>query len=149
MQHHHKAGRPLVFVLATTLIATVYARQGLAGVDVSVNIGLPAPPVVVFPAPPAVVVIPGTRVYYVQAATEYDMYRLGVYWYINQDGYWYRSRRYRGPFKLVAYHRVPRQIVVVPVEYRHHPLHPSHPHGGPPGHLKHFRHGKGHGEHEH
>jgi hypothetical protein len=135
----------MAFALAVTLIANLYARPCAGRVDIDVNIGVPPPPAVVFPSPPQVVVIPRTQVYYVPEATEYDMYQYGPYWYINRAGYWYRSRAYSGPFAVVDYRYVPHQIVVVPREYRHHP---PHPHGGPPGHWKHFEHGRGHGHHE-
>src|SRR5262249_30525135 len=124
-------------IVAVTVLAGVYARPCAARVNVDVNIGIPAPPVVVFPSPPQVVAIPSTQVYYVPQATEYDMYRYGPYWYINRDGYWYRARQYGGPFTVVDYRYVPHQIVVVPAQYRRHPIHP---HGGPPGHWKHHKH---------
>jgi hypothetical protein len=123
--------------LAVALIASAPAR---ADVDVHINVG-PPPPVVVFESQPPVVLIPQTHVYYVPAATGYDMYRYGHHWYINREGYWYRSNGYRGPFKLVAPRHVPHAIVVVPSGYRHHPVHP---HGGPPGHHKHSKHRKHH-----
>jgi hypothetical protein len=132
-----------VFVSAATLIVTTYLRPGLAGVDVDINIGVPPPPAVVFPGPPRVVVIPRTQVYYVPGATDYDMYRFGPYWYVDRDGYWYRSRAYGGPFKFVEYRRVPRAIVVVPAGFRHHPLRPLHPHG-----ERRFEH-RGRGHHRH
>jgi hypothetical protein len=143
-----KRVKVILAVAVTSVILVVQARSGFAGVNVDVNIGIPPPPVVAFPGPPEVVVVPGSHVYYVPAATEYDMYRYGRYWYINQGGYWYRARTYGGPFRIVAYQSVPQPLVVVPVEFRHHP---PHPHGGPPGHFKHFRpghgRGRGHGKH--
>lgn len=148
MNPYAKVGsRFRIFVVMAGLMALMYAPPSLARVNVDINIGVPPPPAVVFPSPPEVVVIPNTQVYYVPTVSGYDMYRFGPYWYINRDGYWYRSRQYRGPFTVIAYAHVPRAIVVVPPDFRHHPLHP---HGGPPGHLKHFDHGEGprHGRHE-
>jgi hypothetical protein len=115
---------PTVFVVAASLIALAFARPGFAEVDVHVNIGVPPPPAVVFDREPQVVLVPSTQVYYLPGAADYDMYRFGPFWYINRDGYWYRARGFRGPFRPVAYVRVPRQIVVLPVEYRHHPPRP-------------------------
>lgn len=145
--HHMKPNRKNIwlplFIVAVSLIAVAFARPACARVDVGINIGVPPPPPpVVFQSPPDVVVIPRTQVFYVPSATDYDMYRYGPYWYINRDGYWYRSRAYGGPFNVVAYDRLPHAIVVVPTGYRHHP---PHPHGGPPGHFKHYPHGHGHG----
>ena len=97
-----------------------------AGVDI--HISVPPPPHVVFEAAPQVVIVPQTRVEYVPVATDYDMYRYGKYWYINSNGYWYRSHSYKGPFRYVEYRSLPHAVVVVPAEYRHHPIHPAHPH---------------------
>ena len=124
--------------------AALYATPSPAGVHVDVNVGIPPPPVVAFPGPPSVVIVPHTRVYYVPEGA-YDMYRFGPYWYIDRDGYWYRSRDYGGPFTVVAFADVPRPIVALPPHYHHHPLRPR---GGPPGHLRHFRHGDEHERHE-
>jgi len=119
-------------VVICTIVLTSFVSEGLAGVNVSVGINVPPPPAVVFPSEPQVVVVPSTRVYYAPAVTDFDMYRYGPYWYINRDGYWYRSRAYGGPFTPIAYRYVPHQVVVVPAKYRHHP---HHPHG------KHHEHG--------
>ncbi len=145
MKRHDPAANGLLtaFVFSASLVASAYARPSLAEVDIHIGISVPPPPAVVFSGPPEVVVVPRTQVYYVPAAADYDMYRYRTYWYINRDGYWYRSHRYGGPFKSVESRYVPRPIVVVPATYRHHPIHP---HGGPPGHLKHFQHGRGHGD---
>ena len=118
---------------------TVAASRASSEVDVHVNVGIPAPPAIVFHSEPEVVVVPKTRVYYVPSAPDFDMYRYGSSWYINRDGYWYRSRAYSGPFEVVEYRHVPRQIVVLPQQYRHHPLHPRGKHGR----------GHGHGKHDH
>ena len=116
-------------VFAVTLLVASYAPPSLARVNLDVHIGIPAPPAVVFPSEPQVVAVPDTHVYYVPGAPDYDMYRYGSYWYVNRDGYWYRARRYNGPFTYVEYGHVPYQIVRLPREYHHHPLRPHHPHG--------------------
>ena len=117
--------RRVASALAGVLIATS-AVPATARVDVHIGIGVP-PPVVEFRSPPPVVLVPGGDIYYVPSVTQYDMYRVGRYWYINQDGYWYRSRSYRGPFRLIEYRALPPRIVVLPRQYRRHPLHPRHP----------------------
>ena len=132
------------FGLAGCFFATAFVGPARAGVDVHLNIGVPAPPAVVFEREPEVVIVPRTRVYYVPQAAEYDMYRLGPYWYINQEGYWYRARNFRGPFTVIQYGRVPRAIVGVPSGFRRHPLHPR---GGPPGQLKKRWYHRGHHRH--
>jgi len=100
--------------------------------DIDIHIGDRPAPVVVFHDEPDVVLVPRSRVYYVEH-DGYDLYRYGRYWYINDDGYWFRASSYRGPFLSIAVGRVPRSIVVVPAQYRRHPVHP---HGGPPGQMK-------------
>lgn len=146
--------RTLALLLCTAaLLAAFPAFPVHAGVDVNINLGVPAPPRVLFEREPEVLLVPRSRVYYVPTVSEYDMYRFGPYWYVNRDGYWYRARKYGGPFTVIGYRYVPREIIVVPATYHHHPLHP---HGGPPGQLKkqdgheHEGHGnEGHGNERH
>ena len=81
----------------------------------------PPPPAVEFKKEPEVILIPQSRVYYVPDL-KYDLFRYGRYWYINNDGNWYRARSYRGPFNSVGFTRVPRSIARVPSKYHKHPL---------------------------
>jgi len=112
------------FIVAASLAGSVFAQPSFARVNVHLNVGIPAPPTVVFDAEPRIVPVPRTHVFYAPDVSDYDMYRVGPYWYINRDGYWYRSHAYRGPFGVVSYNRLPRGLVGVPGEFRHHPLHP-------------------------
>jgi hypothetical protein len=103
--------------------------SGRASLGLTVNIGdPPPPPVVVVREEPRCVVVPGSTVYVVQEDVPYDMFRYGVFWYVYNDGYWYRARGHRGPFRAIAVRYVPRAIVSVPARHWRH-----HPHGGPPG----------------
>jgi len=134
-------------------LVTPLAGQAATSVGISVNIGnAPPPPVVVVREEPRCMVVPGSTVYVVQEAVPYDMFRYGVYWYVYNDGYWYRARGYRGPFRAIEVRYVPRAIVSVPAKHWRH-----HPHGGPPGLAKKSRgnsdvvvvqkgRGKGHGD---
>lgn len=125
----------LALVAMGALVATVAMRtpvDAAVSADINVRIGDRRPPVVVFDREPDVILVPRSRVYYVDH-DGYDLYRYGRYWYMNDDGYWFRASSYRGPFVSITVGRVPRQIVVVPARYRRHPVHP---HGGPPGQLK-------------
>ena len=125
----------LALVAMGALVATAAIQSkadAAVSADINVHIGDRRPPVVVFDREPDVILVPRTRVYYVDHSG-YDLYRYGRYWYMNDDGYWFRASSYRGPFVSIAVGRVPRQIVVVPARYRRHPVHP---HGGPPGQLK-------------
>lgn len=139
-------GKLRAFTIAAILAAASFARPARAQIDV--HIGIPSPPLphIVFETEPQVIVIPNTDVYYAPSVGEYDTYRVGPYWYINHDGYWYRARGYREQFLPVPYSRVPRQITVVPGEYRHHRMRPERldvggrPDGHPNGHH-HTQHG--------
>jgi hypothetical protein len=71
----------------------------------------------VFRERPRMVVVPGTRVYYIQASNR-DGYRFGSYFYAFDDGRWYRATSYRGPWIYVRGRSVPRQIYMVPADYR-------------------------------
>ena len=118
------------FLLASVVAAPLSASAGTS-VGVSINIGnAPPPPVVVFRREPSVVIVPGSTVYVVNDECDYDVFRYGVYWYVFNDGYWYRARTYRGPFAVVSARYVPAAIVNVPPKYW------RHPHGGPPGQMK-------------
>lgn len=114
-------------------VAAAWAPASAAvSADINLHIGDRPAPVVVFDREPDVVLVPRSHVYYVEHSG-YDLYRYGRYWYINDSGFWFRASSYRGPFVSIAVGRVPRPIVVVPAQYRRHPVHP---HGGPPGQMK-------------
>lgn len=125
--------------LATILLVEATPARAQVSADINIRLGNRPAPVVVFDEEPEVVLVPRSRVYYVEHRG-YDLYRYGRYWYINDDGYWFRASGYRGPFVGVELRHVPRSITVVPDRYRQHPIYPSHPHGGPPGQLKKHRH---------
>lgn len=89
----------------------------------------PPPPRIVYIREPDVMVVPGSSVYLVRDSDyDYDMFRFGSYWYVCNDGYWYRSRNSRGSFVAVDVRSVPTQVLTVPHRYWK-----RHPHGGPPG----------------
>jgi hypothetical protein len=103
-----------------------------AATEVSVQLGIssaPPPPTFVFQEEPRVVVVPRSTVYVVDDnRVDFDCFRYGVYWYIYNDGYWYRARSHRGPFRAIEVRYVPSAVVGVP------PRHwKRHPNGGPPG----------------
>lgn len=79
--------------------------------------GVPAPPTIVFRQQPHWVQVPQSRVYVVERYERpaYDMFRFGGFYFIFSDGYWYRSRRYDGPFVYVQESYVPQPIFTVPV----------------------------------
>jgi hypothetical protein len=117
-------------------LSVAAAAPGEAGVsaDLNIRLGTRPAPVVVFEREPDVVLVPSTRVYYV-GGLDYDLFRYGQFWYINDGGYWYRARNYRGPFGQIRFESVPRQVVYVPDRFHRHPMHPL---GGPPGQMKRY-----------
>ncbi len=74
----------------------------------------PPPPVLVFHEDPECDYVPSTRVYVVENPYDYDMFRYGGYYYVCDDGYWFRAHSYRGPFVVVDARHVPRPVYYVP-----------------------------------
>ena len=72
-----------------------------------------------FQSEPDVVLIPSSRVYYAQDA-DVDLYSYDDAWYCVQDGVWYASDSYDGPFVAIGFSSVPYEIRNVPVSYRRH-----------------------------
>lgn len=127
------------FLIAGAVVLRVLVVDTASAVDIDIHATIPPPPRIVFEQEPEVIVVPSTQVQYVPVVTDYDMYRYGKYWYVNQDGYWYRSRSYRGPFKFVEQRHIPHDVIVVPADYGHHPRHPPKP-------AKHRKNKKQHGD---
>ena len=107
--------------LASLALVTAPSASQAASVGFSVRIGDPYRGASLhFRSEPDYVVIPGTQVYYVDDYYDSDLYRYGGWYYLVDDGYWYRARSYRGPFIRIDYRSVPRQFVYVPTNYRRH-----------------------------
>ncbi len=87
--------------------------------EVSVNITVPLPGLVI-PAPPALVVIPGTYAYY-PPEVSVDIFFYHGFWYRPYGGRWYMSRDYNGPWGGVAVGRVPVALRRLPPGYRQGP----------------------------
>ncbi len=137
--------------LAGIVFATPAASATNVGVSISIG-NAPPPPVVVYREPPRWAYVPEEQVYVIaDDDLGYDFFRVGTYFYIFNDGYWYRARSYRGPFIAIRETYVPRAIYRVPAGRYHW----RHPHGMPPGQAKkmmmvddrgrgHEGHGRGH-----
>ena len=121
--------------IAMTALAMVLAVSASAETRTSFNLSIsnaPPPPVVVVREEPSLLLVPGSTVYVVNdRRVGYDSFRYGTYWYVYNDGYWYRARGYRGPFGVIETRYVPAAIIRVPAKHWKH-----HPHGGPPGQMK-------------
>ena len=121
--------------LTWSLLSTLtLSSASFAGTDVTLHATIgnaPPPPVIVYREEPRSILVPGTTVYVIEGNRhDYDAFRYGVYWYIWNDGYWYRSRNWRGPFAVTSVKYIPRAILNVPER------HWKHPHGMPPGQAK-------------
>jgi len=82
---------------------------------VSIQIGIPLPPPVVFPGPPEVVLLPNTGVY-VAPDIAVDLFFFDGWWWRPWEGRWYRSQNYRSGW--VYYDRVPSFYGRVPPRWR-------------------------------
>lgn len=115
--------RTLMIAAALASLAFVSAPSPsqAASVGFSVRIGDPYRGASLrFRSEPDYVVVPGTQVYYVDDYYDQDLYRYGGWYYVVDDGYWYRARSYRGPFIRIDFRTVPRQFAYVPTNYRRH-----------------------------
>ena len=131
--------------LVTALLVCAAAGASVAAADVSVNINLgPPPPPIVVAAPPPLAVVPGLSIVQYAPSLHVDLFFHEKRWYYPHGGYWYVGASYKGPWSPIAFAKLPRAIVTVPVKYYKIP--PGHlkqlGKGGPPGHAK----GKGKGK---
>ena len=119
-----------LFVI-TGALALALAAPSFAETHTQVSIGVqlgnaPPPPVVVYRQSPDWVYVPGPQVYVVNDdRVGYDYFRYGGMFYIYNDGWWYRSGSYRGPFIAVETRYVPRPIFALndrQYHWRHHPV---------------------------
>lgn len=98
--------KKIMFGTILLALAIFYPVTTMAEVNVSIGIGFPLPPVIVFPAPPQVIVLPDTGDVYVVPYVEVDMFFWNGWWWRPWEGRWYRSHYYdRG---WVYYRSVPR-----------------------------------------
>jgi hypothetical protein len=89
---------------------------------VSLDIGnAPPPPRIYVTRAPRTVWLPDARVSVVRdPGFGYDTFQVGGYWYVYNDGYWYRARNWRGPFVVIHERYVPRQVALVPARHWRH-----------------------------
>ncbi len=107
----------LGMIVALLMLGLIMPPESPA--EVSVNITVPLPGLVI-PAPPALVVIPGTYAYY-PPDVSVDIFFYHGFWYRPYGGRWYMSRDYNGPWGGVAVERVPVALRRLPPGYRHGP----------------------------
>ena len=103
-----------VFVLIGTLFAFGGTKEASAEVSVNINIG---PPPIVVPEPPEVVMVPGSPVFFVPIP-DIDVFFYNGYWWSPRGSQWYRARAYNGPWGVVNKRYVPSHVYRVPKDYR-------------------------------
>ncbi len=126
--------RAIMMSLATVLALGV-AIPALAETNTyfgfQIGVGnAPPPPRVVYTRAPRMVRVPQSEVLVLSDDPGYDMFRDGSMYYVSDNGYWYRSRSYRGPFVVVDARSVPRRVYDVPADRWHHRML-----AGPPGQM--------------
>lgn len=110
-------------VLAGSALALCLAIPAMAGTDfhVSLNLGTaPPPPTVYVSRAPRTVYLPEYQAYVVQDPSYMngeDAFRVGLYWYVYDDGYWYRARSWRGPFVVISDSYVPVTLSRIPARH--------------------------------
>jgi len=125
--------RHLGAALATLagLLAGTLALHGAARADIDVRLDLgnaPPAPNFYFHAPPHRVYDSTSGVYVLDDADVGDMdaFQYGGYYWVFNDGFWYRSSDWRGGFEVVQPQYVPTQLYSVPAdEWKHHPSYDS------------------------
>ncbi len=135
MRQAHVVSAAVALLVASTLaVSTVPASaETRTYFGFRIDFGnAPPPPRVEFVRAPRMVMVPGMRVMVLgEQDPGYDMFRYGSWYYVCNDGYWYRARSFRGPFGWIDARKVPRPMFDVPGRHwRHHPM------GGPPGQMR-------------
>jgi len=111
-------------LLAGAVAATLWSGASAAGQDITIDIGLGVPPIILT-TPPPLVVVPGTSVYYApDVSANFFFYKERYYTVVNDV--WSRAPAYNGPWAVIQIGQVPPPVLAVPLEY----------YNIPPGHLK-------------
>ncbi|HYJ34040.1 MAG TPA: hypothetical protein VE326_12590 [Candidatus Binatia bacterium] len=71
-----------------------------------------------FSRKPSMAMIPNSSVTYARQAADFDLYRLHGTWYLMDNGVWYRSTSWRGPFLTIRTSSVPSEVLTIPSRYR-------------------------------
>ncbi len=104
----------VVLLGAMLLVLVGFTGRGFA--DVSFNIGI-TPPALVINGPPEVAVIPGTYVYFCPDISA-DIFFYDGFWYRPYEGRWYRSVSYEGPWGFIVRTEVPSVFFSLPPHFR-------------------------------
>jgi len=82
----------------------------------------PSLPTVTHDSEPKLVMVPDLEVYVVAGDDQdNDVFRFGAEWYTCNGGFWYRAKKYGGPYVVISARSVPSAIFYVPRKHwRHH-----------------------------
>ncbi len=97
------------------LLALVISMPIPTMAGVTISIGVPLPPPIVFSAPPEVILLPHTGVY-VDPDLAVDLFFFDGWWWRPWEGRWYRSQNYRSGWAY--YNGVPSFYGRVPSRWR-------------------------------
>jgi hypothetical protein len=99
--------------VARLLVVTLFViLLGTITVEAQVSIGINLSTF------PRLVIVPGYPVYYAPSVRANYFFHDGLYWVFNvEDGYWYSSSWYNGPWVFVEPIYVPQALLVVPYRY--------------------------------
>jgi hypothetical protein len=112
-----KTGRKMaLFVSGVCAAVFLFCAPVPAFSEVSVNINIGPPPVLV-EGPPELIVVPRTMIYFAPAARA-DLFFYRGRWWTSHEGRWFRAKSYNGPWVVVGPRYVPVEIVRLPREYR-------------------------------
>ncbi len=144
-------------------LCTVAASVSLAhaGLNIGVNVGIPAP-VIAVPAPPVIAAPPVEVVeppefvaqpglgFYVAVGTPYDIFYAENRYYLCRGDAWYAAPYYNGPWVSVGYRAVPWRLRRYPIARLHSfrddwGRHRGEGHYAGYGHFRPERHGGGEG----
>lgn len=110
----------------TIAIAGLWAvTASAADVHVGINLGIPAPPIVVA-APPRLVVVPGAPTVQYAPDLQLNYFSYGGQYYAYNDGGWFTAHDVGAPWVYLPRPRVPRALLAVPAGYYRVP--PGHHH---------------------
>jgi hypothetical protein len=98
-------------------------------------------------SPPPLMAVPGLPVRHAPAVP-HNYFVYGGYYYLFNEGTWFYSPFYNGPWSSLVIHQVPRPILAVPVTY-YKRVPPGHLKKGGPPEWAGYGHGKDKGKHKH
>jgi hypothetical protein len=112
-------GRGFALLLLLVIVGCTQLAVAPAAAQVSVGINVPAVSIGInLPVFPRLVVVPSYPVYYAPAVHANYFFYDGFYWVFNvEDGQWYSSSWYNGPWVFVEPWYVPQPILVVPFRF--------------------------------